>query len=74
MVLYSTQAMAYLGGISAEQMESYIYENMAWTNGAFINSGIALSFNIVYLGLVREGLRVAIHPPSSQVDCVHPCA
>lgn len=68
MVLYSNQAMSYLGGVSAEQMESYIYENMAWTNQAFINSEISLSFNIVYLGLVRAGTRARLHPLICQVD------
>lgn len=54
MVLYTSESLIALGGISAEQMETNIIESTARTNEAFANSNVALFFRAVHIGLVRE--------------------
>ncbi|CAM9617644.1 unnamed protein product, partial [Laminaria digitata] len=53
MMLYSDEARTLLGGISTEQMETTIAESLVRTNAAFLNSELALSVNVVYIGEVR---------------------
>lgn len=39
---------------STAQMETTILESLAWTNAAFSNSGIAVTFRLVHVGPVRS--------------------
>ena len=52
MVLYSVETLTSLGDVSAEQMETAIYESLAWTNQAFVNSKVSARFNPVHVGRV----------------------
>lgn len=54
MILYSTGAMAILGNLEESQMQTFIVERLASTNQAFINSEVPITFNPVYIGLVRS--------------------
>lgn len=54
MVLYTETGLSWAGGVSPEQMETMIVESMVWTNEAFVNSELALQFNIVHMGPVSE--------------------
>lgn len=52
MFLYTEAALAQMGDISPAQMTSIIYGGLASTNAAFANSGVDLTFNLAYVGLV----------------------
>lgn len=52
MVLYSVKSLGSLGSVSPEQMETTIYESLAWTNQAFVNSKVPVRFNPVHVGRV----------------------
>lgn len=52
MILYSDAGVELLA-VTAAQMETMIIESLEWTNAAFVNSRIALTFNLVHVGPVR---------------------
>lgn len=54
MVLYSSESLISLGGITIVQMETYIIEATARANEAFVNSNVALSLKPVHIGPVRK--------------------
>lgn len=40
--------------VTAAQMETTIVESLVWTNEAFSNSEVPVTFNLVYTGMVRR--------------------
>lgn len=60
MVLYSGPALATLGGITSQQMETIIAESIAESNQALINSAISAHFNPVHIGPVRHVAVVSV--------------
>lgn len=60
MMLFTAGAMTILGGIDESQMQTTILERLTSTEEAFANSEIAITFNPVYIGLVRDPKGVCI--------------
>ena len=58
MFLFTEAALVTMGGISPAQMTSIIFGALASANAAFTNSGIDLTFNLAFVGLVSFQLFV----------------